>query len=146
MKMNDYLHNALNLCNLGFYDKTLEILEEVFKDDLNIYKAWRALVQIHLTRRKLRSEPIDELIEALRCDPLNVWTLMMMGNMILRDNHYLEYAKEYIEKDIEYSPDNVIAIDIFEPSLRDHALIENALIYLMKSLLVNDKDDAGTDA
>ena len=109
MKMNDYLHNALNLCNLGFYDKTLEILEEVFKDDLNIYKAWRALVQIHLTRRKLRSEPIDELIEALRCDPLNVWTLMMMGDMILRDNHYLEYAKEYIEKDIEYSPDNVIA-------------------------------------
>lgn len=136
--MASKLQQALDLCNDNKFDEALPILEEIIKDDPHNSEAWRTLAQIHWFHQHEPEMAYDELIEALRCDPQNIWALVLMGNLLTREKNDVEHAKKYYDKVLEYHPDNFIAINNIGATYMECKDYEGALPYLEKALALND--------
>ena len=136
--MQDKLQHALDLCNKNKFDEALPFLEEVIKEEPNNSEAWRTLAQIHWFHQHEADRAYDELIEALRCDPKNIWALVLMGNLLTKEKNDVEHAKEYYDKVLEYYPDNAIAINNIGATYMERKDYEGALPYLKKALTIDD--------
>lgn len=109
--MADKLQQALALCNKNDFDKALPLLETAVKDNPQNSEAWRVLAQIHWLEDGDVEKALDELIEALRCEPRNLWALILMGNLFTKAKDDPETAENYYRRVLEYHPDNAIAIN-----------------------------------
>ena len=92
--MADKLQKVLDHCNKNEFDKALPLLNEIVKEKPNESEAWRLLAQIHWTYKNETDKAFDELIEALRCDPKNIWALLLMGNFYTKVRKDQVHAKE----------------------------------------------------
>lgn len=136
--MQDKLRYALDLCNNNEFDEALMVLDEVIKENPNNSEAWRTLAQIHWFHQHDPGKAYDELIEALRCDPKNIWALVLMGNLLNKEKDDIEHAQEYYNKVLEYHPDNAIAINNIGATYMERNDYEAALPYLKKALALDD--------
>lgn len=136
--MADKLKQALDLCNKKSFEEALIILEEITKENPQNSEAWRILAQIHWNHMNLPDKAYDELIEALRCEPRNIWALVLMGNLLTKENNDVEHAKQYYDKVLEYYPDNVIAINNIGATYMERKDYDGALPYLEKALSIDD--------
>ena len=84
------LDKALDLCNKNKFDDALPILEEITKNDPQNSEAWRTLAQIHWFHLHQPDKAYDELIEALRCEPTNLWALILMGNLLTKEKNDID--------------------------------------------------------
>lgn len=132
MAMN--MQRVLDLCNKSEFDKALPMLEEIVKNEPENSEAWRVMAQIHWNHLQMPDKAYDELIEALRCDPHNIWALVLMGNLLTKEKKDVEHAKKYFEKVLEYHPDNAIAINNIGATYMELNDWESALPYLEKTL------------
>ena len=96
--MDNKLQQALDLCNKNKFDEALPILEEITKDDPRNSEAWRTIAQVHWLYQHETEKAYDELIEALRCEPKNIWALVLMGNLLTKEMKDVEHAKQYYDK------------------------------------------------
>lgn len=128
----DKLREALDLCNRKEFDKALTILEEYVKTHPSESEAWRVLAQIHWLHLQQPEKALDELIEALKCDPKNIWALVLMGNLFTKVHRDYDNAKKYYDKVLEYYPDNAIAINNIGATFMDTKDYERALPYFEK--------------
>ena len=71
--------------------------------------AHRTLAQILMQEGKT-DEAISECSEAIKCEPDNLWALILMGNLRLRKGSMSD-AFKYYNRAIELHPDNPIAIN-----------------------------------
>lgn len=136
--MQDRLQHALDLCNKNKFDEALPILEEITKDDPQNSEAWRTLAQLHWFHQHEPEKAYDELIEALRCDPKNIWALVLMGNLLTKEMNDVDHAKQYYNKVLEYHPDNAIAINNIGATYMECKDYNGALPYLEKALRIDD--------
>lgn len=136
--MVNKLQQALDLCNKNEFDKALPLLEETIKDNPQDTEAWRVMAQIHWTHLHEVDKAYDELIEALRCEPKNIWALVLMGNLLTKEKNDIEHAKQYYEKVLEYYPDNAIALNNIGATFMERKDYEGALPYMEKALAVDD--------
>ena len=136
--MADKLQQALDLCNEKQYDEALPILEEITKETPQNSEAWRTLAQVHWFYKHEPDKAYDELIEALRCDPKNIWALVLMGNLLTKEKNDVEHAKQYYDKVLEYHPDNAIAINNIGATYMECKDYNGALPYLEKALSIDD--------
>ena len=136
--MADKLQQALDLCNEKQYDEALPILESITKEDPQNSEAWRTLAQLHWFHQHKPEKAYDELIEALRCDPKNIWALVLMGNLLTKEKNDVEHAKQYYNKVLEYHPDNAIAINNIGATYMECKDYNGALPYMEKALSIND--------
>lgn len=136
--MADKLQHAHDLCNKNKFDEALPILEEITKEDPMNSEAWRTLAQVHWFYKHEPDKAYDELIEALRCDPKNIWALVLMGNLLTKEKNDVEHAKQYYDKVLEYHPDNAIAINNIGATYMESKDYENALPYMEKALSIDD--------
>ena len=136
--MQEKLQYALDLCNKKRFDDALPILEEITKNDPQNSEAWRTLAQLHWLHQRNPDKAYDELIEALKCDPKNLWALILMGNLLTREKNDVEHAKKYYDKVLEYHPDNAIAINNIGATFMERKDYEGALPYLEKALKLDD--------
>ena len=136
--MQEKLQYALDLCNKNKFNEALPVLEEITKTDPQNSEAWRVLAQIHWNHSQDPDKAFDELIEALRCDPKNIWALVLMGNLLTKEKKDVEHAKQYYDKVLEYYPDNAIAINNIGATFMEHKDYEGALPYLEKALSLED--------
>ena len=136
--MANKLQRALDLCNNNEFDKALPLLEEVTQEEPQNSEAWRVLAQLHWNYLHQPDKAYDELIEALRCEPQNIWALVLMGNLLSKEKNDSEHAKQYYEKVLEYHPDNAIAINNIGASFMERKDFEGALPYLEKALNIDD--------
>lgn len=132
------LNHALDLCNKNKFDDALPILEEIIKDEPQNSEAWRVLAQIHWFHLNDPDKAYDELIEALRCEPKNIWALVLMGNLLTKEKNDVEHAKQYYDKVLEYHPDNAIAINNIGATYMERKDYEGALPYMEKALAIDD--------
>lgn len=132
------LEEALNLCNQQKFDQALIILEQLIKDEPKNSEAWRTLAQIHWINKHMPDKAYDELIEALRCEPKNIWALVLMGNLLTKEKKDVEHAKQYYDKVLEYYPDNAIAINNIGATYMESKDYERALPFMEKALLIDD--------
>lgn len=136
--MQDRLQVALDLCNKNKFDEALPILEEITKTDPQNSEAWRILAQIHWNHMHEPDKAYDELIEALKLDSKNIWALVLMGNLLTKENNDVEHAKQYYDKVLEYYPDNAIAINNIGATFMERKDYERALLYMEKALSIDD--------
>lgn len=136
--MQDKLQYALDLCNKHKFDEALPILEEIIKIDPQNSEAWRTLAQVHWFYQNEPEKAYDELIEALRCNPKNIWALVLMGNLLTKEKNDVEHAKQYYDKVLEYYPDNAIAINNIGATYMERKDYEGALPYMEKDLAIDD--------
>ncbi len=134
----DKLQHALDLCNQHKFDEALPIVEEVTRTDPKNSEAWRTLAQIHWSHMHNPDKAYDELIESLRCNPKNIWALVLMGNLLTREMKDVEHAKEYYDKVLEYYPDNAIALNNIGATYMENNHFKEALPYLEKALSIDD--------
>ena len=136
--MQEKLQYALDLCNKNKFNEALPVLEEITKTDPQNSEAWRVLAQIHWNHSQDPDKAYDELIEALRCDPKNIWALVLMGNLLTKEKKDVEHAKQYYDKVLEYYPDNAIAINNIGATFMERKDYEGALPYMEKALSLDD--------
>ena len=136
--MANKLEQALALCNQNEFDKALPLLEEAVKDNPSDSEAWRVLAQLHWNHLHEPDKAYDELIESLRCNPRNIWALVLMGNLLTREKNDVEHAQEYYNKVLEYFPDNAIAINNIGATYMERNDYEGALPYLERVLKIDD--------
>ena len=136
--MTNRFQQALDLCKKNEFDKALTLLEEEIKSDPKESEAWRVLAQIHWNHMHEPEKAYDELIEALRCEPKNIWALVLMGNLLTREMNDVEHAKVYYDKVLEYFPNNAIAINNIGATYMERKDYEGALPYLEKALAIDD--------
>lgn len=136
--MQDKLQHALDLCNQKEFSKALPVIEEITKEDPQNSEAWRTLAQLHWFYLHETDKAYDELIEALRCDPKNIWALVLMGNLLTKEKNDVEHAKQYYDKVLEYYPDNAIAINNIGATYMEGKDYEAALPYLEKAMALDD--------
>ena len=136
--MANKLEQALALCNQNEFDKALPLLEEAVKDNPGDSEAWRVLAQLHWNHLHEADKAYDELIESLKCNPRNIWALVLMGNLLTKEKDDVEHAKQYYEKVLEYYPDNAIAINNIGATYMERKDFEGALPYMEKALQVDD--------
>ena len=136
--MQEKLQYALDLCNKNKFDEALPILEEITKTDPKNSEAWRTLAQLHWFHQHDPEKAYNELIEALRCEPSNIWALVLMGNLLTKEKNDVEHAKQYYDKVLEFHPDNAIAINNIGATYMEVKDYEAALPYLQKALTIDD--------
>lgn len=136
--MDSRLKHAHDLCNKNKFDEALPLLEEITKEDPQNSEAWRTLAQLHWFHQHEPEKAYDELIEALRCDPQNIWALVLMGNLLTKEKNDVEHAKQYYDKVLEYHPDNAIAINNIGATYMEREDYECALPYMEKALSIDD--------
>ena len=136
--MTNKLQQALDLCNKNEFDKALPLLESVIKENPKESEAWRVMAQIHWNYMHETEKAYDELIEALRCEPKNIWALVLMGNLLTKEKNDVEHAKQYYEKVLEYYPDNAIALNNIGATFMEHKDYEGALPYMEKVMSIDD--------
>lgn len=136
--MQDKLQYALDLCNKHKFDEALPILEEILKIDPQNSEAWRTLAQVHWFYQHKPEKAYDELIEALRCNPKNIWALVLMGNLLIKEKNDVDHAKLYYDKVLEFYPDNAIAINNIGATYMERKDYEGALPFMEKALDIDD--------
>jgi Tfp pilus assembly protein PilF len=136
--MVNKLQQALDLCNKKDFERATNLLEEIIKDEPQNSEAWRVLAQIHWINNNEPDKAYDELIEALRCEPKNIWALVLMGNLLTKEKNDIEHAKQFYDKVLEYYPDNAIAINNIGATYMERKDYEGALPYLEKALATDD--------
>ena len=136
--MQDKLQYALDLCNKHKFDDALPLLEEIIKIDPQNSEAWRTLAQVHWFYQHKPEKAYDELIEALRCNPKNIWALVLMGNLLTKEKNDVDHAKQYYDKVLEFYPDNAIAINNIGATYMERKDYEGALPYMEKALAIDD--------
>ena len=136
--MQDKLQSALDLCNKNKFDEALPILEEITKETPQNSEAWRTLAQVHWLYKHEPDKAYDELIEALKRDPKNIWALVLMGNLLTKEKKDFEHAKQYYGKVLEYHPNNAIAINNIGATYMECQDYNGALPYLEKALRVDE--------
>ena len=109
--MENKLQKALELCNSQEFEKAETLLQQFLKENPQNSEAWRVLAQVHWIHMRKPEEAYDELIEALRCNPKNMWALILMGNLLSKEHDDKEHAMEYFDKVLEYYPDNDVAVN-----------------------------------
>lgn len=136
--MQEKLQKALDLCNKNKFDEALPLLEEITKVDPQNSEAWRTLAQVHWFYQNNPDKAYDELIEALRCNPRNIWALVLMGNILSKEKNDTDHAKQYYSKVLEYQPNNAIAINNIGATYMELKDYEGALPYLEKALAIDN--------
>ena len=136
--MANKLQQALDLCNKNEFDKALPLLEEAVKENPQNSEAWRVLAQIHWYHQGQPDKAYDELIEALRCEPKNIWALVLMGNLLTKEKNDVEHAKQYYDKVLEYHPDNAIALNNIGATYMERQDFEGALPFMEKAMSIDE--------
>lgn len=132
------IQKAIDLCNKNKFDDALVILEEIVKIEPDNSEAWRIMAQVHWIHMQMPDKAYDELIEALRCEPKNIWALVLMGNLLTKEKNDFKHAKEYYDKVLEYHPDNAIALNNIAATYMEIEDFEKALPYMEKALAIDD--------
>ena len=136
--MDNKLQQALELCNRQDFDRAEELLQQFLKDEPENSEAWRVLAQVHWIHMGKPEQAYDELIEALRCNPKNLWALILMGNLLSKEHKDSEHAMDYFDKVLEYYPDNDVAVNNIGGVLLQQEEFEKAIPYFKRSISLDE--------
>ena len=136
--MENKLQKALELCNSQEFERAEGLLQEFLKEDPQNSEAWRVLAQVHWIHMHEPEKAYDELIEALRCNPKNMWALILMGNLLSKEHNDMEHAKDYFDKVLEYYPDNDLAVNNIGGIFLQQEEFEKAIPYFERSISLDE--------
>ena len=98
------------LCGRGRFGEAIPKLDALLRKHPRHSEAYRLKAQLLQQEGKI-DEAIDVCIDALRCNPRNIWALMVMGNLFNQGKNDADTAEGYYKKVLEYFPDSAFAIN-----------------------------------
>ena len=108
-KVKRDFEKALELCNRHEFNKAEVIINDIIKRCPIHADAHRTLAQIKMEQGKL-DLAFDSNIESLRIDPTNLYSLLLMGNICVKQGN-IPLADEYYNKVLEYHPEDLLALN-----------------------------------
>lgn len=127
---------AMKLCNEGKYEAALPYFNKVLAVDKKNDEAYRMKGQALMMLGRLQ-EATNLLIDALNINPQNVWTLILMGNIFIKQND-VQGAMRYYEEAIKFHPDDPIAINNVAGAYLQQGLYEKALETFDRALKIDN--------
>ena len=115
----------MRLCNEGKYEAALPYFDKVIAVDKKNDEAFRMKGQALMMLGRL-NEATNTIIEALNLNPQNIWTLILMGNIFIKQDD-IENAMRYYEEAIKYHPSDAIAINNVAAAYMHQGLLDKAL-------------------
>ncbi len=109
-KGRDLIEMAVRKCNNAAFDEAINLLEEAQKIMPCNGDIYRLKAQIYFMRDMDYDRAMDTCIDALRFNPQDYYSLILMGNILFQGKKDSETAKKYYEKALEYNPNEEIAI------------------------------------
>lgn len=121
------------LCEKRQFKEAHSRLELFLKKHSRHSDGYRILAQMEMEAGNI-DKAIDIDIEALRCDPKNIWALILMGNLYSKYKDNYEIGRTYYDSVLKYSPDNFIAINNVAALMMENEDYESAIPLFEKSL------------
>lgn len=121
------------LCEKRQFKEAHSRLELFLKKHSRHSEGYRILAQMEMEAGNI-DKAIDIDIEALRCDPKNIWALILMGNLYSKYKDNYEIGRTYYDSVLKYSPDNFIAINNVAALMMENEDYEHAIPLFEKSL------------
>ena len=121
------------LCEKRQFKEAHSRLELFLKKHSRHSEGYRILAQMEMEAGNI-DKAIDIDIEALRCDPKNIWALILMGNLYSKYKDNYEIGRTYYDSVLKYSPDNFIAINNVAALMMENEDYESAIPLFEKSL------------
>ena len=128
----------MELCNRQEFERAEELLQQLLSNEPENSEAWRVLAQVHWIHMNMPGEAYDELIESLKCNPRNLWALILMGNLLSKEHNDSEHALNYFDKVLEYYPDNALAINNIGGILLQQEEYEKAIPYFQRAISLDE--------
>lgn len=121
------------LCEKRQFKEAHSRLELFLKKYSRHSEGYRILAQMEMEAGNI-DKAIDIDIEALRCNPKNIWALILMGNLYSKYKDNYEIGRTYYDSVLKYSPDNFIAINNVAALMMENEDYESAIPLFEKSL------------
>lgn len=121
------------LCEKRQFKEAHSRLELFLKKHSRHSEGYRILAQMEMEAGNI-NKAIDIDIEALRCNPKNIWALILMGNLYSKYKDNYEIGRTYYDSVLKYSPDNFIAINNVAALMMENEDYESAIPLFEKSL------------
>lgn len=121
------------LCEKRQFKEAHSRLEQFLKKHSRHSEGYRILAQMEMEAGNI-DKAIDIDIEALRCDPKNIWALILMGNLYSKYKDNYEIGRTYYDSVLKYSPDNFIAINNVAALMMENEDYISAIPLFEKSL------------
>ena len=121
------------LCEKRQFKEAHSRLELFLKKHSRHSEGYRILAQMEMEAGNI-DKAIDIDIEALRCDPKNIWALILMGNLYSKYKDNYEIGRTYYDSVLKYSPDNFIAINNVAALMMENEDYVSAIPLFEKSL------------
>lgn len=100
---------AYDCCNRGDWKGAEEFLRGALGICPLYSDAYRLLAQLRMQEGRT-DDAVRECTEAIKCDPMNMWALILMGNLILRKGDP-EGAMRYYRRVTDLYPENALALN-----------------------------------
>ena len=136
-EMQTLFKRAMDFCNKRDFAKARPILEDIILRSPTFSEAWRVLAQIHWLEDGDLDKAEDELIESLRCDPRNLWALILMGNLLSKGKNDFNSAESYYHRVLDYHPENGIAINNVAAVYMERGDYDQAIPLFEKALSID---------
>jgi len=101
---------AFDCCNHGNFSSAKEFISGALEICPLHSDAHRTLAQIYMQEGKI-DDAIKSCSKALKCNPENMWALILMGNLMLHYRKDKKEALKYYERVLHYYPDNSVALN-----------------------------------
>lgn len=121
------------LCEKRQFKEAHSRLEQFLKKHSRHSEGYRILAQMEMEAGNI-DKAIDIDIEALRCNPKNIWALILMGNLYSKYKDNYEIGRTYYDSVLKYSPDNFIAINNVAALMMENEDYVSAIPLFEKSL------------
>lgn len=108
-KVKRDMDKAMDLCNRHEFNKAEPLLKDITERCPLHADAFRMLAQVRMDRGAL-DDAFNTNIEALKIDPTNLWALLLMGNICVKQGN-IPLADEYYNKVLEYHPEDLLALN-----------------------------------
>ncbi len=130
------INKAAALCNQRKFDEAQVLIKKALIIFPFLSEGHRMLAQIEMEHGNI-DNAIDNDLDALKCDPRNIWALVLMGILQMKKDD-VETARKYFDKVLEYAPDNYIANNNIGATLLEKGKYEEALKYFDQSIKSNN--------
>ena len=133
----DY-RKTITLCEKGKFAEAKPILKDLIQKNPTNSEYHRIMGQI-LSDEGDQEEAIDCLIDSLRWDSKNGWTLLMIGNIFAKFRNDVPTAMKYYDQALIANPNDNIAINNIGANLMQQGKLEEAKKYFWEAIKINDQ-------
>jgi tetratricopeptide (TPR) repeat protein len=129
---------VVKLCEESKISEAKPILQELIKSNPTVSEYHRILGQI-FSEEGNQDDAVDSLIDSLRWNPLNNYSLLMMGNIFAKYKDDFQTARQYFDKALSINPNDNITLNNIGASLIEIGKLDEAKRYLWEAVKINQE-------